>query len=113
MKRVVILFLMFSFVTYANNEPNKNVSKVKSYAKSKTNNLGIVTHENEKYGKHIFIVSDYYKMKKITFYNIAGQKVYTLKTVGEPISLNMFVKGLYYIKIKEGNKTIFREILID
>lgn len=112
-----LIFLLFLSVgMLANNEPNKTAKPakaVKSYAKSETNNLNIVSFENEKNGKHIFVVSDDYRKKKITFYNIAGQKVYSIKTIGEPINLNMFVKGVYQVKIQEGNKTIIREIVID
>jgi hypothetical protein len=75
--------------------------------------LKIVTCDSQKYGKHIYITSDFYTEKKVDFYNATGEKVYTIDTVGSPIYLSELKKGTYRIKIMEGKKTAIKEFVVN
>ena len=67
--------------------------------------LKIINFDSQKYGKHIYIVSDIYTTKKVSFFNEKGKKIYTTSTIGSPIYLSKFKKGIYIIKIIEDGKT--------
>ncbi|MGH2667195.1 T9SS type A sorting domain-containing protein [Flavobacterium sp.] len=76
--------------------------------KSKSNSIAglkIVTCDSQKSGKHIYVISDLYVRKKVHFYNATGERVYSVSTVGSPIYLSKMEKGMYKVKITEGNKT--------
>ena len=93
---------------------HKNDTTFKTEPKSSSiSGLKIVSCDSQKYGKHIYVVSDMYTKKKITFYNDKGEKVYTKATVGSPIYLSNFERGNYVIKIKEAGKTEIKEITVN
>ena len=75
--------------------------------------LKIVSLDSQKHGKHIYIVSDIYTAKKISFFNKKGRKVFTTSTIGSPIYLSKFKKGVYTIKIVENEKTEMKEFAIN
>ncbi len=98
----------------SNKVVHKNDSTFKTEPKSSNiSGLKIVTCDSQKYGRHIYVVSDMYTKKKITFYNDKGEKVYAKATVGSPIYLSKFEKGNYVIKIKEGKKTEIKELTVN
>ncbi|MES2812905.1 MAG: hypothetical protein V4670_10590 [Bacteroidota bacterium] len=107
--KTIYFLLVLSLTTFSTNAFNNNPEPVKSAISG----LKIVSYESQKNGKHIYIVSDLYTKKKITFYNEKGEKVYTKATIGSPIYLSKFKKGKYTVKIKEDKKTEFKEITIE
>jgi len=107
--KTIYLFLLVSFATFANNPKSENPNPTKS----NISGLKIVSFDSQKNGKHIYVVSDLYTQKKITFYDNDGNKVYSTKTIGSAIYLSKFKKGTYTVKIKEDKKTEFKEITIE
>lgn len=107
--KTIYLFLLVSFATFANNPKNENPTP----AKNNISGLKIVSYDSQKNGKHIYVVSDLYTKKKITFYNNEGDKVYSTKTIGAAIYLSKFKKGKYTVKIVEGKKQEVKEFNID
>jgi hypothetical protein len=75
--------------------------------------LKIINNDSQKKGKLIYIISDMYTMKNISFFNKKGRKVYTTSTVGAPIYLSRFKKGVYTVKVVENEKTETKEIIIN
>ncbi len=111
-----LLFLSLTLTANANtieNPSSENPSTKAVHKSSNISGLKIVTFDSQKYGKHIYVVSDMYTKKKITFYNNKGEKVYTQATVGSPIYLSKFEKGNYVIKIKEGGKTEIKDFTVN
>lgn len=92
---------------------HKNDTTFKTEPKSNISGLKIVTYDSQKYGKHIYVISDMYTKKKITFYNAKGEKVYSKATIGSPIYLSKLEKGIYKVKIVEGKKTEMKEIAVN
>lgn len=115
-----IYFLLFiSLTTLANNTVKENLKIAGSNSKTAQlcdtisdpkaekntiTGLKIVTCDSQKFGKHIYIVSDMYVEKKVCFYNATGEKVYTTSTIGSPIYLSEIEKGIYKVEITEGEK---------
>lgn len=75
--------------------------------------LKIINNDSQKKGKLIYIISDMYTMKNISFFNKKGRKVYTTSTVGAPIYLSRFKKGVYTVKVVENERTETKEITIN
>jgi hypothetical protein len=67
--------------------------------------LKIINNDSQKHGKLIYIVSDVYTTKKVSIFDKNGKKVFTTSTIGSPIYLSKFKKGIYTIKIVEDGKT--------
>lgn len=107
MKTIYLLLLVSisTFATVKNEEPKPTTS-------SAISGLKIVTYDSAKNGKHIYIVSDIYTKKKITFYNANGDKVFSTKTTGSAIYLSKFQKGTYTIKIEEGKQQDSKQYII-
>ncbi|MEO8234058.1 MAG: hypothetical protein ABI549_01475 [Flavobacterium sp.] len=95
--------------TFCNNE----IIKEPSSESDSISGLKIVSYDSQKHGKHIYIISDMYTMKKISFFNKKGRKVFTTSTIGSPIYLSKFKKGAYTIKIVENEKTETKEFSIN
>lgn len=66
--------------------------------------LNIVNQESKKFGKLAYIVSDNYVEKKVVIFNNHNQEVFSTTTIGDPIYLRNFEKGIYKIKVIEGEK---------
>ncbi len=126
--KTIYLLLLVSLNTLANNtvkvnlelgNTNPEVNQIITTDKPDPQNnaaitgLKIVSCNSQKYGKHIYITSDFYTEKKVDFYNAAGEKVYTIDTVGSPIYLSELKKGTYKIKIIEGKKTATKEFVVN
>jgi uncharacterized membrane protein len=107
--KTIYLFLLVSFATFANNPKNENPNPTRNTISG----LKIVSYDSQKNGKHIYVVSDIYTKKKITFYNNEGDKVFSTKTVGSAIYLSQFKKGKYTVKIVEGKKQEIKEFTVE
>lgn len=107
MKTIYLLLLLSisTFATVTKEDPKPTSSNVIS-------GLKIVTYDSAKKGKHIYIVSDIYTKKKITFYNEQGNKVFSTKTTGSAIYLSKFQKGTYTIKIEEGKQQDSKQYIV-
>lgn len=110
------LILFISYISYSNTLPVRNDfcntinnSEITPTTASSKNisGLKIITGESKKLGKYLFIVSDLYTKKKVSFFNKKAEKKYTTKTLGKPIYLSKLKKGTYNIKIVEQNKVDF------
>lgn len=75
--------------------------------------LKIINNDSQKYGKLIYIVSDIYTTKEVSFFNKKGRKVFKTSTIGSPIYLSKFKKGIYTIKVIEDGKTEIKEYAIN
>lgn len=119
MKTIYFLFLLLSLNSIANTANTKIAINLKlnntievvsdeptpTPKKNYIAGLKIVNFDSQKYGKHIYIVSDIYTTKKVSFFNENGKQVFTTSTIGSPIYLSKFKKGIYIIKITEDGKT--------
>jgi hypothetical protein len=92
---------------------NSEIIKKPESESDSISGLKIISYDSEKHGKHIYIVSDIYTMKKISFFNKKGRKVFTTSTIGSPIYLSKFKKGVYTIKVIENDKTEIKEFAIN
>ena len=94
----------------------ENEDPIKTTAVAKKNNsisgLKIVTCTSKKYGKHIYVISDMYVMKKVRIYNTSGEKVLAVSTVGSPIYIAKMEKGNYKVKVIEGKRTEITELVV-
>ena len=121
--KTISLFLLVSFFSFANNTtkpiPTRVTDSIKSNYPSlnqvtdiSNSNFKIVSCDSKKMGKHIYVISDSYTKKKVTFYAPTGEKVYGIKTTGTPIYLSKLPKGNYKIKIVEGKNKVFKEYTV-
>lgn len=121
--KTIYLFLLLSLSAVAKNNVRytdsivcKNEISKNEIEPTKSNaiaGLKIVSYTSEKFGKHIYIVSDMYTKKKAFFYNEKGRLVYSIRTVGSPIYMSKLDKGNYTVKIIEGKKTEMRELTVE
>ena len=74
--------------------------------------LKIVTCTSKKYGKHIYVISDMYIMKKVRIYNTSGEKVLAVSTVGSPIYIAKMEKGNYKVEVIEGKRTEITDLVV-
>lgn len=77
------------------------------------NGLKIMTRHSQKFGNQVYVISDSYSEKNVSFYNEEGKKVYSKKTVGTPINLSKLKRGTYTMEIVEGDKADTKEITIE
>ena len=75
--------------------------------------LKIINNNSQKYGKLIYIISDIYTTKKVSFFNKKGKEVFSISTIGSPIYLSKFKKGVYTIKVVEDGITEIKEFAIN
>lgn len=97
------------------NENSKNESELVE-GNTKTTNihgLKVMTRHSQKFGNQVYIISDSYSEKNVSFYDEEGKKVYSKKTVGTPINLSKLKRGTYTMEIVEGDKTDTKEITIE
>lgn len=97
-------------------EISKNESAVVDNDDTNTTNihgLKVMTRHSSKFGNQVYVISDSYSEKNVSFYNEDGKKVYSKKTVGTPINLSKLRRGTYTMEIVEGDKTDTREITIE
>lgn len=115
--KTFFLTLVFGLMTIgtmnASENPHKNKTTLDSIESNSIAGLKIIASESQKFGKLIYIVSDEYVQKKVTFINTKGKKVYSKTTIGSPIYLSKLEKGTYTVKIKEGSKTETKQFLIN
>lgn len=114
------LVLLVSFSVYSSTLPIKNTlccayktDVTPQPTAKKILGLKIVDCESKKLGKYIFIISELYTKKKVSFFNKNGKKVLTTKTVGAPIYLSKLEKGTYYLKIVEKGKVELTQYIIE
>lgn len=126
--KTIYFLLLISLNSFASSTVNENNGIINPNAKAKHQNstvinptskdssiagFKIVTCESPKYGRHIYITSDLYVKKKVSFYNNMGKKVYSTSTVGSPIYLSKIENGLYKVKITEGKKTEIKDLVVN
>lgn len=120
MKTVYILLLLV--LTSCANDIVKNnlsggsveTSESKSNSEEHTiSGLKIVTKDSKKLGKRLYVLSDSYTEKEVTFYNAKGKKAYVTKTIGSPIYLRKLRKGTYTVIIVEGENIETREVTVE
>ncbi|SFA98908.1 hypothetical protein SAMN05660845_1177 [Flavobacterium swingsii] len=100
----------------ANVKPNNTIEVFCNEPAPKSNyiaGLKIINNASQKHGKLIYIVSDIYTAKKVSFFNKKGKEVFTTSTIGSPIYLSKFKKGTYTIKIVEDGKTEIKALSIN
>ncbi|WP_264544266.1 MULTISPECIES: T9SS type A sorting domain-containing protein [Flavobacterium] len=97
------------------NENSKNESELVEENTKATNihGLKVMTRHSQKFGNQVYVISDSYSEKNVSFYDDEGKKVYSKKTVGTPINLSKLKRGIYTMEIVEGDKTDIKEITIE
>lgn len=97
------------------NENSKNESELVEENTKTTNihGLKVMTRHSQKFGNQVYVISDSYSEKNVSFYDEEGKKVYSKKTVGTPINLSKLKRGTYTMEIVEGDKADTKEITIE
>lgn len=120
--KTVYLLLLLSLSAFANTTVKNTNASLCSNEITKENGqpseaaisgLKIVNCTSKKLGKHVYVVSDLYTQKNVSFYNQKGDLVYTVDTVGSPILMSNFDKGTYTVKVVEGEKSEIRVFVVE
>lgn len=109
----MLMGLMTIGTVSAKETPSTKKTTIDSIETNTISGLKIVSSESQKFGKLIYVVSDEYVQKKVTFINTKGKKVYSKTTIGSPIYLSKLEKGSYMVKIKEGSKIDTKHFTVD
>ncbi len=105
---LLLLLVLGSFSAHA--------QESKSTATSKTQEPiieGLTIYPNPTSGGKIYISSKLSLDKKVEIFNVLGKKVLETVITSKEVNVNNLTAGVYIIKIKEGEATATRKLIIN
>lgn len=103
---IVLLFSLFSLGTYAQeNKENSAMSSTQSIE-------GLNIYPNPVSTDRVYITSKNMQSKEIQIYDVLGKKILQTVISGKELSISSLTPGVYIIKIKEGEATSTRKLIV-
>lgn len=105
---IYLFFILFSFSTFAQEN--------KSFGASKTQEPtieGLSIYPNPVNNGKIYITTKSSMDKKVEIYNVIGKKVLEMVVTSKELNISMLEAGVYIIKIKEGEASATRKLIIN
>jgi hypothetical protein len=104
---ITLLFLsLFSLGAYA--QENKDVSAMNSNQAIE----GLNIYPNPVSADRVYITSKNMQSKEIQIYDVLGKKILQTVISGKELSISSLTPGVYIIKIKEGEATSTRKLIV-
>ena len=105
---IYLFFILFSFSTFAQEN--------KSFGASKTQEPtieGLSIYPNPVNSGKIYITTKSSLDKKVEIFNVLGKKVLETVITSKEVNVSNLSAGVYIIKIKEGDATATRKLIIN
>ncbi|GAA4804560.1 T9SS type A sorting domain-containing protein [Litoribaculum gwangyangense] len=106
-------YLLFLFITLAFFQTQQGISQ------SKVNNIpaekiieNLSIYPNPASSGKIYITSKNNLNKKVEFYNVLGKQIFSIDLVGKELNISNLSKGVYILKITEGEISETRKLII-
>ncbi len=64
-------------------------------------------------GSMLYITSDLELTKTVTIYTVLGKKVFFKVLIGKELDIRHLNRGVYVVKVKEGEKTATKKLIIE
>lgn len=103
----ITLFTFFLFSLGAAAQENKGVS-----ASSKETIEGLNIYPNPATSDRIYITSKLAQSKEVEIYDVLGKKILQTTLTGKELNITSLTPGVYVIKIKEGEATATRKLIV-
>lgn len=103
-----ITLLLFSFISFSSNaQENKTQPKTQD-----TSIDGLSFYPNPVSNGKIYITSKSYLDKEITIFDVLGKKVLQTLINSKELNIGTIPPGVYIIKIREGEATATRKLIV-
>lgn len=102
-------FLLICCLLFAS-PANAQVSNEKTPVEPTIEELSI--YPNPATGEKVYVVTKENKPKKIEVFNVLGKPVLSASLIGKELNISSLESGIYILKIKEGNATATRKLVI-
>lgn len=101
----LLLFCLFSLGAVA--QENKGVP-----ASGKETIEGLNIYPNPATSDRIYITSKSSQSKEVEIYDVLGKKILQSTLTGKELNITSLTPGVYIIKIKEGNATATKKLIV-
>jgi hypothetical protein len=101
----LLLFILFSLGAFA--QESRGIS---STAKEPIEGLNI--YPNPVSGGRIYVTTKYGQPKEVDIFDVLGKKVVSASLSGKELNINDLTPGVYIIKIREGDATATRKLIV-
>ena len=105
---IYFFFVLFSFGTFAQENKPFGVSKTQEPTIE-----GLSIYPNPVNNGKIYITTKSSMDKKVEIYNVIGKKVLDMVVTSKEVSISNLEAGVYIIKIKEGEASATRKLIIN
>jgi len=107
-------FILFLFVSLFSLEVVSQEQKSISANKNQEPTIdGLAIYPNPTNSGKIYITSKAALDKKIEIFDVLGKKVFEIYTTSKEINIGTLTSGVYIIKIKEGDASATRKLIIN
>lgn len=111
-KNYYYIILLFSFLFSFSLQAQENKAIVTSKSQEPTIE-GLTIYPNPTNTGKIFITTKSSLDKKVEIFNVLGKKVLESTTTSKEVNVSQLEAGVYIIKIKEGEATATRKLIIN
>lgn len=105
---IYLFFILFSFSALA--QENKSFGASKNQEPTIE---GLSIYPNPVNNGKIYITTKSSMDKKVEIYNVIGKKVLEMVVTSKELNISMLEAGVYIIKIKEGEASATRKLIIN
>lgn len=105
---IFLITILFSFSLYA--QENKSVTAAKNQEPTIE---GLSIYPNPVNSGKIFITTKSSLDKKVEIFNVLGKKVLETVITSKEVNVSTLSPGVYFIKIKEGEASATRKLIIN
>lgn len=106
--------ILFIFFVYGSSSSLAQESKNNSIAKSQEPIIeGLTIYPNPTSSGKIYIATKLSLDKKVEIFNVLGKKVLETVTTSKEVNVSQLTAGVYIIKIKEGEATATRKLIVN
>lgn len=104
----LLFFFLFSFATMA--QENKESLTVQQVQQESIEGLNI--YPNPVSSDRVYITSKSSQSKEVEIFDILGKKILHTTITGKELNISNLTAGVYIIKIKEGEATATRKLIV-
>ena len=105
---IFLLIVLFSFSAHAQENKQSAVSKTQEPSIE-----GLTIYPNPVNSGKIYITTKSSLDKKVEIFNVLGKKVLETVITSKEVNVSNLAAGVYIIKIKEGDATATRKLIIN
>ena len=111
-KNYIYIFLLLSFLFSYSLQAQENKSSIATKTQEPTIE-GLTIYPNPVNSGKIYITTKSSLDKKVEIFNVLGKKVLETVITSKEVNVSNLAAGVYIIKIKEGDATATRKLIIN